>query len=458
MKKTDRSIYFALFILLSMMLMPFAVSAVSDPVDALSSSYRVKVVFLNQDPDPVEPGKYVNVRFKVENLGNDDLDDLTFEILPEYPFSLDSQKDATIDIGGLFGRQKDEYGAILDWKLRVDKDAIEGENEIKLRYTYPGKVSWITLDAFDINVRTHDAILMADSYKATPERVVSGNKVKLDITIKNFADSMVKDIKTKLSLPANFAPVGSTNEKTTKQIDAGKTMIVNYELMVDTDATSNVHKIPLEITYSDELGNSYSTNTTIGLIVDNPPKFVLNLEESDIYTNNKKGKVIISFSDVGFSNINFVRLTLLDTDDYNILSTPMVYLGNVEPDDYQTADYDIFVNSEKAVGNESLPLKFKIDFTDEYNKDVSKEETLYMPLYKDADAQKFGYVVGGNKYTPIIGAMIGILVIVFWLQMLVGAIRSKHGIGKKIMWIFLIVSTLVIGALLYYIFGRKSAE
>src|SRR3989344_3612728 len=46
------------------------------------------VTFLSQDPDPVEPGSYVDLRWKVENLGTQELQDVQFVLDVDYPFSL----------------------------------------------------------------------------------------------------------------------------------------------------------------------------------------------------------------------------------------------------------------------------------------------------------------------------------------------------------------------------------
>ena len=60
----------------------------------LSKYADVRVSFVNQEPDPAEPGKYVDVRFKFENNGSDQAKDVVIELLPEYPFSLDPGKSA----------------------------------------------------------------------------------------------------------------------------------------------------------------------------------------------------------------------------------------------------------------------------------------------------------------------------------------------------------------------------
>ena len=38
--------------------------------------YSIRVALVNQEPDPVEPGKYVDVRFKIENRGSKNAEDV----------------------------------------------------------------------------------------------------------------------------------------------------------------------------------------------------------------------------------------------------------------------------------------------------------------------------------------------------------------------------------------------
>jgi hypothetical protein len=44
---------------------------------------------LNQDPYPATPDDYVKVVFKIEGLQNPNCKAVSFELMPEFPFSLD---------------------------------------------------------------------------------------------------------------------------------------------------------------------------------------------------------------------------------------------------------------------------------------------------------------------------------------------------------------------------------
>jgi hypothetical protein len=101
-----------------------------------TNAVSLKMTLVNQDPYPADPGDYVNLLFKVENRGTDNADNVVFELLPEYPFSLDTGVSAATELGTVKGLQTDENGYLIKYKVRVDKDAINSEDEIRAECRY----------------------------------------------------------------------------------------------------------------------------------------------------------------------------------------------------------------------------------------------------------------------------------------------------------------------------------
>ena len=73
----------------------FAMSMTS--VSASAAALRADIV--QCDPNPAEIGQYVNVWINIENIGNTRAEDVTVELIPSYPFSLDTGDDAARNIG-----------------------------------------------------------------------------------------------------------------------------------------------------------------------------------------------------------------------------------------------------------------------------------------------------------------------------------------------------------------------
>lgn len=369
----------------------------------------IRITLVSQEPDPAEPGEYVDIRFKVENKGSKNAEDITLELLPKYPFSLDPGIDAIKKIGSVHGRQIGDIGVIVKYKLRVDKDAVEGENELELRYKVEDSV-WIELDQFIIDVQTHDAILSVSSVLSSMERIKPGGTTNVKISLKNMADSLIKDIKVMLDLDSvPLAPIGSTNEKTIMKLDAKKESTVEFNLIAEADAESKVYKVPMEIYYLDELGVEYGKNSTIGLIIGGEPDISVVIASSEIYSSGKSGGIVIKFVNKGVMDLKFMNVQLRHTDDYEILSLDEVYIGNIDSDDYETAEFNLFVKPTKA---SEINIPINMEYKGANNEDYSKNIVLDLKLYSAAQTKKLG-LTKGNSFVGIVVVIIIIVVGLF---------------------------------------------
>jgi len=118
----------------------FTISATS--VSASAAALRADIV--KCDPNPAQIGQYVNVWIKIENIGNTRAKDVSVELIPSYPFSLDAGDDAVRNIGIL----SIDRHASLEYNLYVDENARPGTRSIKVRYQDDEGTAWAeeTLD------------------------------------------------------------------------------------------------------------------------------------------------------------------------------------------------------------------------------------------------------------------------------------------------------------------------
>ena len=367
--------------------------------------YNVAYNLVNQIPDPAEPGKYVELRWKIENFGSKNAEDVIVELLPEYPFSLDPGESAVQKVGSVWGRQIGEQGVMIYYKLRVDKDAVEGNNQIKLRYSLDNGKSWFTLEPFNVRIITQDAILGIESISSSPDPIKPGTTSTVKIKIRNLADSLLKDIKIRLVIDGvPFAPIGSTNEKTIKNLNSGEVKDVEFNLMAEPSADSNVYKVPLRIDYLDWSGNRYLRNGTIGLVIGGEPDLLVGVDSSEIISSGKTGKVVIKFTNKGLTNIKLLYIKLEQSNDYTIISNAEEYIGNIDSDDYETSEFSLYV---KKTSKESIPLKMEINYKDSNNNDYKKEVDVELKLYTKTETQKFGL----QKKSKTLGIIITLVII-----------------------------------------------
>ena len=395
----------SVFIILSFILLSASNVIAAQTTQRPAKIYDIAVTLINQEPDPAEPGKYADVRFKVDNNGSGEARNVIVELLPEYPFSLEPGANAVRNIGTIQSMQKGDVGVIVKYRLIVDEKAVEGENDLRVRYKIEG-YSWIEPEEFKVDVQTHDAILSVNSVSIGKKTLEPGASNIVKIIVSNEADSVLKDIKARLELGGlPFIPLGSTNEKSIYKIGSRESYEFGFEILANPDAASGVYQVPLKIAYSDELGKTYLKNSTIGLIVGAKPDLSITLDTTEVYENKKSGDIVIKVVNKGVTDIKFANVRLMASKDYRILSNDEDYLGNIDSDDYETAEFKIYVENKK---DKKIILPISIEYMDANNNEYKTEMNIEMPLYSTSEAKRFGLVNGNGT----VGFFIAVLIVV----------------------------------------------
>jgi hypothetical protein len=414
----------------------------------MADGVDIRIILVNQQPDPVAPGGQFDVRFRIENNGSEIANNVRIKIIEEYPFAIAGENERNI---GSLGRTKDaSAGFTAKFTGRVSSSAADGTYKIKIAYSVDSG-AWAVKEITGITVQSEDAIIAVASSLLTPEKLVQGNPGKLAITLKNYAGSAMTNIRAELqTLGSHISPIGSTNIKVIDRLDGGQSAKIEYSLIPDFDADSKVYPLTFVFTYTDTLGNSLRRNETIGIPVFSKPSYDLNIEESKVYTAGSTGQVVVSISDTGASGINYLVIELLDAEGYKVVSSPRVYVGNLKSDDFETASFDIHA-LPSANGNTNLALK--LTYKDDYNQEYVQQTTLPLKIYTRKEAEQYGLVAPVNFVAMIIPGILQILLLVFAVFMLIDCIKKPMPTYKKLLWAIVIMT--LIGAIIYYLIGRK---
>jgi len=382
-------------------------------------SGTLRVTLINQDPDPVGPGEYVDIRLQVENYGGTSLDNVMLEFVPSFPFTLDPGQSSMVNVGTLAAFQNGERAFVKKFKVRVDSEAIEGTNTIKVR-AKEGNKNWATYE-FDINIRTSDANLAIESVTTSPETVEPGSDATVQIKVKNLADSVLKDISVNLDLTLStittasidalpFATIDSGTEKRLRLLAPGEEGFFTYKLRAYPTADSRVYKIPVQIDYKDELNTEYSRNSLIGVVVNSEPDISVVLENNEIDQAGQTGQITVKVINKGLTDIKFADVTMGDSDSFDLLSEKEVYIGNIDSDDYDTADFDIYVKSS-ASGTVDIPIHY--EYMDANNNEYSFNKDLELKLITAQQAEEYGATSGPSRTNIIVISSIIVVVLLF---------------------------------------------
>jgi hypothetical protein len=181
----------------------------------------LQISMINQDPYPAIQGDYVKVVFQIDGLESTDCGIVTFGVKEGYPVYLDPNVENPITINS--GTYQRNYGSfyLAPYKLRIDENALDGENPIEVYYSTSKATGLIK--EFDITVQDTRAdfeVYIKDYDYATKELTFEIlNIEKIDIQALTIEIPKQDNIEIK---GANRIVVGDldSNEYTTADFEA----------------------------------------------------------------------------------------------------------------------------------------------------------------------------------------------------------------------------------------------
>jgi len=360
----------------------------------------VKIASMKYEPYPVEPGSKFDLWLRVDNLGREKAENVRVEFVSNNLFSIHG--DLVKTIGELGSRQS----AVVKFEnIKVSDNAAEGENTLKFKINMGGAYDLSTLTSgLTIEVRSIQP-LFEITVSSEPEKIPQGGVAEITINLKNEDKALLRNIDVELDLPDELTPVGSTVLKRIQEILPGEEKSVIYKITASGDATAKAYQIPLIVRYFDESGENYTKSDAMGLLVGIDPDYYINLEESDTFSKGTKGKIVLSVSNTGPSDIKFLTLELLPSEDFVITSNTKTYVGNLEPDDYETAEFEIYA---KKSGD--IPLNVQVEYRDNYNMKQVTTHSVNLHSYSSLELRRYGLVTG---YSPVTRLICYVLVIIF---------------------------------------------
>lgn len=387
--------------------------------------------FLNQDPDPVSPGGFVDVRWKIENSGDTTASNVIAVIEPEFPFSLYNTENNTQSVGILLPKQDVLETPVVKYRLRVDPNAVEGNNDIKIKFSPDGGKSFIELIS-TITVTTSDSAVSVDSVVSNPEVIEPGTNATLKVKIRNTADTVLKEVSVRVdptlysllsgSAPSattsvdvtNFVPVspiGSSFEKKIKSLASNEVNEFIFNFVADPSAESKVYKLPLIVTFKDTSNTEYNKTHIISLVINHAPELLVTSETKTTLIKGRANTFTLVLSNKGVSDAKFVTVTLLDSEDYMIFSPKTLYIGKIDSDDYESADYQVFFNSFES---ETASFPVNIKYKDAINKEYEINETVTLKAFTSQEAENYGLIQRTNYTGMLIVFVILVLGIVLY--------------------------------------------
>jgi hypothetical protein len=218
---------------------------------------------VNQDPYPVVPGEYIEVVFQLSGLQNSNCDGAIFELISNYPFSLDKGEESIKNLQGSTYVSDYKKTWMIPYKLRVDNDAMDGFNQIEVRFSQGDSFKDFSISKkFDIKIED----VRVDFEVHVKEYSKTNNEITFEIL--NTGKHDVEALTIEILEQENFI-LHQSPKKIVGSLDSNEETEFTY--------TAEAYKgnIDLQITYTDEINERRTLNKGIEF---NPKYFEKNQE------------------------------------------------------------------------------------------------------------------------------------------------------------------------------------
>jgi hypothetical protein len=370
----------------------------------ISPSDIVTASLLNQIPDPGMAGNIIELRVAVENWGSEPSDGYDVKLLLDYPFEEVPGEEYVQNTGAFQGFQVDSEQKILKFKVRVDKDATDGNYDLNVRIYSPGEEAYATIKktlSVEVSSRENAEIIYIDQVKLIP-----GQQTPIAFTINNVGSSPLRDLSFSWSNADDIIlPVGAGDTKYIKYLGIGEKTTVTYDAIADTNSDPGLYKIVMILTYEDSVTGELTTVTNnAGIYVGGITDFEVAFSEAS------SGETSFSVANVGSNPAYSVSVNVPKQDGWTVTGSSSSIIGNLNVGDYTIATFTIqqgmsmptampgrtsTTSTKTAAKNATMPsqssqeIKVQIMYTDTMGYRNTVEKSVSMSALNNSTATGF---------------------------------------------------------------------
>jgi len=371
---------------------------------ATAAGGALKVDITKYEPYPAEIGKYVDLWVNVKNMGGGTAEDVTIELMPKYPFTIDSNSNARQNKGSIGA----DSSALYEYRIFVASDAKPGTHEITIRYQGDECTTWSEKD-FEIKVGadTLDSrgTLKLEAIKTDPEVLIPGDYGTVTVTLTNTASQYSvtingKDYDTNAQLnEVELVGSGGIVVMTGSYQDMGvlgpgDSIDIAYNVQVSDDATDGTEHLDLALTGS---SHTYNAKWDIPIRVESAGIKIIPSKPLKLACDGGN----IEFDVANTHSSTFTSVSIEPRAE-GITFTPTEYfIGTMEPDELFTIEFDC-----EVTGNSSEDTELHLYA--EYRNGNNRHERVINNRVIEIEQ----VVTAGNSSTTMIGAALLLVVVV----------------------------------------------
>ena len=351
---------------------------------SVSEYAALQIQELKYKPYPAEAGKYMDLWIKIENTGMEDAKNVTCVLLPSYPFYLDPNENATRNIGKLPGAEE----VILQYKIRIDSNAVEGWNEMKIKCRTKSSDTWI-VHKFEIYVESKIPEFAVGLITSEPSKLFPDSEEnKLSVEIQNIGTGKAELVTAELLLPEGITPSESySNIANLGTIEEGESRTAEFYIDVGKHVAPGSYEAKLIIKYRDSNNNRNEyRNQTLNIEINVKPLPLFEIENITTLprkiSQGDKVTLKLGIKNVGFKEAKSVSVKIYKQSDQPFdFHEKYDYVGNLKPNQSGEAVFRFDVDSDAKLKTYLLKAEIRYVINDEV-KIVEKQIPIKVELEK----------------------------------------------------------------------------
>ena len=334
----------------------------------------------SQTPSSVEPGQifYIELGVSLNSSNDKSIKNVEVEFLENENFRIDKDlnKFQTIPI------IENGQNINIRYKLISSSNLDSGLNTISFRVN--NGYNNLVYD-FDVLVQDLSPKIQVNKFSSTSS--IPGEYANLNIEIENINSVSLKDIFIELNIEQIEDQIiklkNTTNTFFLPNLGANSKYEFKLPILISPEATSKPYNIPINISYKDELNNEFSLGAYGSLNVEFPENLLIKINEIGI------NSVEIAIANPSLSIIKGLTIDSI-IENSQISKGSFNYIGDLNPDDFQTIIIDYSLEDEKS--NE-VNLELDLNYYNSYNKKINKEVNFNFQNKKQEESNSFFLVV-----------------------------------------------------------------
>jgi len=333
---------------------------------AYAATYVSLVVSGATVPSTLGPGESGNLVLTVSNTGTAYARNVKLFVKPQasVAFTQQSYDLQTIAPSG---------SVQVSVPVKIASTATEGATSVFLSLTYNegDTVGAVTIETSVPLAISKRSLVQIESVSWGKDMVQPGDVVEATLLVRNAGNSDLSYMTVTLDDSSQpFVAAAGATEAYVGSLPTSVAKEAKFSIIVNRDAKTVAYRIPVSIGYYDESGTLHTDTKYIGLKVSGRPDFVVTLEDDSRAYAGAEGELTISIANRGTATANFLTLKF----DSGLEITPAeYYIGNLDPDDYQT----VKVNAEFAgLAAGMHKLSMYMEYKDPYNVELSRNASV----------------------------------------------------------------------------------